>query len=153
MGVYVRNRHQLPAYQRAKINEEHLPSGHTLRIPISDRRHAWATPCPFPALRVPAAHTPSSHQPEASSTLPTSQQPSTKNSCPQRIIETCDEDDHGDVGGVGLTKDDGGVRRDHDGGDDHVHQRRRPPCARRSVIGAPSRLAPVHRAYAGAYQN
>ena len=88
------------------------------------------------------------HQPPARS-----QQPSTKNSCPQRIIETCDEDDHGDVGGVGLMKDDGGVRRDHDGGDDHVHQRRRPPCARRSVIGAPSRIAPVHSAYAGAYQN
>ena len=72
---------------------------------------------------------------------------------PQRIIETCDEEDHGDVGGVGLMKDDGGVRRHHDGGDDHVHQRRRPPCARRSVIGAPSRIALVHRADAGAYQN
>ena len=153
MGVYVRNRHQLPAYQRAKISEEHLPSGHTLRIPISDRRHAWATPCPFPALRVPAAHTPSSHQPEASSTLPTSQQPSTKNSCPQRIIETCDEGDHCDVGGVGLIEDDGGVRRDLGGDDDHAHQRRRPPRARRSVIRAPSSIVPVHRAYAGAYQS
>ena len=129
-----------------------MPSGHTLRIPTSDRRPAWATPGPFPALRVLAAHTPGSHQPKASSTLPTSQQPSTKNSCPQRIIETCDEGDHCDVGGVGLIEDDGGVRRDHDGDDDHAHQRRGPPCARRSVIRAPSRIVPVHRAYAGADQ-
>ena len=27
-----------------------------------------------------------------------------------------------------------------------------PPSARKSVVGAPSRIVPVHRAYAGAYQ-
>ena len=50
--------------------------------------------------------------------------------------------------GIGLEH----IENPDDSDDDHAHQRRRPPCARRSVIGAPSRIAPVHRAYAGAYQ-